>query len=191
MKSLSLTVLLSFLMQWTFINFSFAKAEIVFPEGKAEVLHYLDKVEKMSADILGFDPSKAKAKENNTEGSSMIVSGRQSLWLYKIDINNDGTEEYFTIFVFGGSQSTNGILSVLSKDLQSINFKKIISKSLWSDDSGDMSKMHLKLAAPAVVKEKGQFFIRYYDSKPNPKFTQYLWTKSNFKKTKESPSNSY
>ena len=172
-----------------------SEGEIVFPLGKSASEQYLSEVKHVGFDTLGFDAANASVKnavENNSaQGTSIIVSGNESIRVYDIDINNDGENEYLAIYTDGGSLRTSGILSVLTKNLKAISVNKIISKNLWNDDSGDLSRHHLWLATPSVVKRDGKYIIRYLDKRPKLLFTEYIWEGEQFKKIGETDSNIY
>lgn len=163
----------------------------IVPLGKKGVEKYLRDVRNANPDSLGFDPKIATIKDENSEGSSMLISGRNHIWIYDIDVNNDGKNEYLAIYVYGGSLNTSGILSVITEEGTLLNHSIIISKSLWNDDSGDISKFHLWLAIPAVVKRDGKYILRFLDKKPKTLFTEYMWIKNSFKKICERTSNTY
>ena len=152
-----------------FVDVSLAgKSEVIFPLGKQDVDSFIEKIKDRNPKSLGFNPKNLIVSNDNSEGSSSFGEKRRrdKMWLYNIDINNDGRKEFFIIYTGSGTLSGSGILNVFTKELRPIEIGKIISKSLWSDDSGDLSKLHLWLAAPAIVKRNGNYFIRFRDQKP-------------------------
>ena len=138
--------------------------------------------------ILGFDVSKASVFEKEKGKTYLINPKGQNLYVYDMDINNDEKNEYVIVDVNSGSMASSGILKVLVKldlGLKEIDFAKIVSKSLWNDPSGDMSKFHLWLAHPAFIKRDSKVIIRYLEKQPKLKFFEYLWIRDVFKKETE------
>jgi hypothetical protein len=143
----------------------------------------------MDPTSIGFDPKKAQAKPNNKEGASLLTVGSQELFVYDIDLNHDNRKEFVVIYIRGGSMNTSGILSVIpqpeqDKIVKTINYdiKTIINKNLWARSSKDMSRFHLFLARPFIVKRKNQYIMRFLDTKTTRKITEYLWKKRSFKR---------
>jgi hypothetical protein len=169
---------------------AFAKDDIVFPIGEKEIKKFLTHIEHMDPLSVGFEPEKVKILPENKEGSSTITVDNKEYQVYDIDINHDSTNEYVIIYLRGGSMNTSGILNVISQKMNEIvkaddyNISKVISKSLWNDNSGDLSKFHLFLARPFIVKRDNQFILRYLDTKPKQKITEYVWKNKGFKKIK-------
>lgn len=170
-----------------------SKGKVIFPLGKEAVSSYLAKVAASATVKLGYDPKKVVVSDQNSEGSSHFGDEKRNerMWLYHIDINNDGNKEYLTIYVGSGSLNTSGVQDVLTEDLKRIEVQKIISSNLWKDDSGDMSRFHLWLAAPSIVHRDGKYIIRFLDRRPTTLFTEYIWEKNLFRKVRESQVNTY
>ena len=173
------------------VNTTCGGERIIYPLGKKAVKDYLSKVNNINPSALGFNPKTAIIKDENKEGSSAVVEGDNHIWVYDVDINNDGKKEYFAIYTQSGSLNTSGILSVVLKEGVLLKHSTIISKSLWNDPSGDMSKFHLWLATPSIVKRNGKIIIRFLDKKPKILFTEYTWIEGSFKKISEKLSNTY
>lgn len=185
MFKIILSILVSTMSSWA------SQGEIVYPLGIKGANAYLNAAKSVEPKLLGFDPKAATVTNENTEGAAKISSGSQSIMVYDVDANNDGQNEYVAIYVGGGSLGTSGIMSVIEKNGKVIEFDKVVSSSLWGDDSGDLAKLHLWLAAPAIVKRDGKIIIRYLDTKPKTLFTEYLWEGKSFTKIRESSTNSY
>lgn len=149
---------------------------------------FLEHTQFMDPAGIGFDPSEAKIVSKK-EGKPAILQVRQNSYqIYNVDLNNDKNNEYIITYLSSGSMATSGVLNVLSQVEEKIvktkdfDLKKIISKSLWGDSSGDLSKFHLFTAKPFIVKKKGKFVMRFLDKMPKNKITEYLWSNKTFKK---------
>ena len=171
------------------ISVSYAKTLTIDPLDKAALLSFLADVKKQDHLILGFDVSKASVFEKENGKTYLINPNGQNLYVYDMDINNDEKNEYVIVDVNSGSMGISGILKVLVKldlGLKEIDFAKIVSKSLWNDPTGDMSKFHLWLAHPAFTIRDSNVIISYLEKQPKLKFFEYLWIGDVFKKEIES-----
>ena len=97
-------------------------------------------------------------------------------------ISNDGKNEYVALYFAGGSLKTSGLLNVVTRDGRVLEFNKIVSQSLWEDPTGDLSKFHLWLADPPIIRKGGQYLIRYLNKIPSFSIVEYIWKNDKIKK---------
>lgn len=180
----------------TFSANALSKGEIIYPLGHKEVTRFIEFAKTLPTKTMGLDAKELRVHEKNNEGSSMFSNATTNFFVYDLDINNDGTNEYVVIDVMGGRLATSGIYKVISHDKNKVispeyDFQRIVSKNLWKSDSRDFSKFHLWLAAPAIVKRDSHYILRYLDRNPKAKFSEYLWKGQSFNKIRESSENNF
>jgi hypothetical protein len=158
------------------------------PLNKKGLYDFLRHIQYMPPMEVGFAPAEAKIISKGKNKSSFLDANNNTYQVYDVDLNNDSKREYVIVYLDSGSMRTSGVLKVLSQEqnkvIQAKDFeiKKIISKNLWKDESGDMSKFHLFVANPFIIKRKGKIVMRFLDTKPNRKVTEYTWSNKEFKK---------
>ena len=151
------------------------------PLDKPKAQEYLSLVQNYSYSAIGFSPLKAKVEQEPGESSAIILEGVRTIRVYFLDINNDGKNEYAALYFAGGSLKTSGILNVVTIDGKILEFDKIVSRSLWEDPTGDLSKFHLWLADPPIIRREGQYLIRYLNKTPSLSIVEYLWKNDQIK----------
>ena len=152
------------------------------PLEKTEAQKYLSLVQNHSYSSIGFSPLEAKVEQEPGQSSAIILEGVRSIRVYFLDINNDGKNEYVALYFAGGSLKTSGILNVVTRDGKVLEFHKIVSRSLWEDPTGDLSKFHLWLADPPIIRKGGQYLIRYLNKTPSFSIVEYIWKNDQIKK---------
>ena len=151
------------------------------PLEKPEAHEYLSLVQDYSYSAIGFSPLEAKVEQEPGKLSAIILEGIRAIRVYFLDINNDGKNEYVALYFSGGSLKTSGILNVVTIDGKVLEFDKIVSQSFWEDPTGDLSKFHLWLADPPIIRKGGQYLIRYLNKNPNLSIVEYLWKNDQIK----------
>ncbi len=163
---------------WTKKN---SQNDLPLPLEKKTLERYLSLVQKIPSHNLGFDPLEAKITQSPRE-STTISTDLQTIQVYFLDLNHDGKKEYVALYFARGSLGTSGVLSVRTPQGKDLKFNQVVSKSLWKDSSGDISKFHLWLAEPPIVKKGDHYMIRFKDKNPEPTVTEYLWKNNKLKK---------
>jgi hypothetical protein len=157
-----------------FISISNASTTAINPLPKDGITNFMSFIQNKDKSLVGVLRSNA--------GKDYLVINSESYYVFDLDINNDGKNEYVIVDVGGGSSGASGIYKVISKTNEKYDFNKIVSKNLWNDDSGDLSKFHIQLADPAFVKRDSKTIIRYVEKVPSVKFYEYIWENGSFKK---------
>ncbi|MGZ3809610.1 MAG: hypothetical protein ACXVCE_16130, partial [Bacteriovorax sp.] len=161
----------------------FSKDEIVFPLGKKEIIQFLDLLkDHVNRKVVGLQNKPVSFQEIPNEGSAIFSIGSDSYLLYGDDLNNDGVKEYLLAYLHSGSGDYSGIQGayrVNAGKMTSLNVDNIIIKNLFP--KGDMSRFHLYLASPFVVRVNGKIYLRFQDEHSARKIFTYLWHGEEFK----------
>lgn len=163
---------------------TFSKSEIVFPLGKKEIVKFLDLLkDPINQKVINLPNGPIIFQEIPQEGSAVFSVGPDSYLLYLNDLNNDGKKEYLLTYLHSGSGDYSGIkgaYTINTGKVTSLNLDKIIVKNLFPNR--DMSRFHLYLANPFVVRVDGKIYLRFQDQRSAKNIFSYLWHESGFKK---------
>ncbi|MDD4973768.1 MAG: hypothetical protein PHY93_05425 [Bacteriovorax sp.] len=163
---------------------TFSKSEIIFPLGKKGIVKFLDLLkDPINQKVIDLQNGPVSFQEIPQEDSAVFFIGPDSYLLYLNELNNDGKKEYLLTYLHSGSGDYSGIkgaYTINSGKVTSLNFDKIIVKNLFPN--GDMSRFHLYLANPFVVRVDGKIYLRFQDQRSAKNIFTYFWHESEFKK---------
>lgn len=141
-------------------------------------------VKKFLAEAKNPIPNVVLGKENQ-DGSAMFFEDHNAFELYEVNVDNEGETEFVLTTIMSGTFTYSGIRSIWKKEkegLRNIEFDKIVSKTFFKNDFGDIKDFHQNTAKPFIVKRDGKVILRYQDQKLKNKIIEYMLTGKVLKK---------
>jgi len=107
--------------------------------------------------------------------------GAEYFNLYKVDVNNDGRQEYVLTRFMQGSGDYSGLAAVFAihnNKLIAVNINAIIKSNLkLKEEPANCVNWYCRLAHPFLVKNKDLIYMHYAEK---DKTCVYLWQKESF-----------